>query len=290
MSYYTDLRSRDIVDWLKPVIDSREYICRRGDGKFKLCEISEPTHSPWHHIDFAHGAICPYLQKLFNTISVRTPAGQFIPRRCQSCWKIVIRPQTLKQLFALEDILERLMWPSKCGIERRSYTPTKYGRYGGYVYNMSTAEGLDRIDILRGLVDKEPFLGPDVEMYLKRACTEMEMAFPDSTTWTVSEAQKRVEDLLDWYIVFDVPSTHTATHLIDKVHMTWIEWACENGDDTYLEYTDGKPIYRPAVRYERKADGTNEETPKGKTVSAGWSSPSVPKGGARRTTKKKVKK
>jgi len=192
----------------------------------------------------------------------------------------------------MDQLLAQINWPSKCGIERRSYTPppTPGARYGAYIYNESTEQGLDRLDILRKHVDGFPELGPDVEMYLKRACTEMEMTFPDSTTWEVTDEQNRIEDLLDWLIVFDIPATHTSKHVLDKIHMGWIEWACENGDDTYLEYTDGKPLYRPAVRYERKADGTNEETPKGKTVSAGRSSPSVPKGSTRRTTKKKVKK
>jgi len=293
VSYYTELRSRDIVDWMQPLLDSKTYTCRRSDGKFQMCEVTEPISSPWHHIQYATGANCPYLhQQLFLQISPRTPIGQFIPRRCHKCWKIVIKLKTLKQLFAMDQLLAQINWPSKCGIERRSYTPppTPGARYGAYIYNESVEQGLDRLDILRKHVDGFPELGPDVEMYLKRACTEMEMTFPDSTTWEVTDEQNRIEDLLDWLIVFDIPATHTSKHVLDKIHMGWIEWACENGDDTYLEYTDGKPLYRPAVRYERKADGTNEETPKGKTVSAGRSSPSVPKGSTRRTTKKKVKK
>ena len=291
MSYYTELVASDAVEWLRPLLDSKTYTCRRSDGKFEMCPVSEPFESPWHHIGYATGANCPYLHnQLFQNISPRTPAGQFIPRRCQKCWKIVVRPNNLKQLFALEQLLMQLPWPSKCGIERRSYAPCLPNRYGGYIYNESMEEGLDRLDILRKHVDGFTDLGPDVDMHLKRACTEMEMTFPDSTTWSVSDEQNRIEDLLDWLVVFNIPATNVSQHILNKIHMGWIEWACENGDDTYLEYTDGKPIYRPAVRYERKAEGTDEGSPNSETVDLSPTSGEVPKGRVRRTTKKRVKK
>ncbi len=283
MSYYTDLRANDVLEWVRPLLDTKAYTCRRSDGKFELGPITEPTKSPWHHIDFAANAVCPYLQHVFNVVSPRTPAGKFIPSRCQSCWKIVIRPRTLKELFVLEGILEGLRWPSKCGIERRSYTPTKYGRYGGYIYNESEEEGLEKLVVIRKIISDDSELGrldvggEPVEAYLKRACTEMEAAFPDSTTWSVSKEQERVERLLNWLVVIDIPATHSATHMLNKVHMTWIEWACENGDETYLEYTDGKVLYRPAVRYERKVKEESGVIPFDKTVGVGLSSQAVSK-------------
>jgi hypothetical protein len=118
----------------------------------------------------------------------------------------------------------------------------------------------------------------------------MEMTCPDSTTWEVTDEQNKSEDLLDWLVVYDICASLPAKHTIDKVHMVWIEGACENGDETYLEYTDGKPIYTPAVRYELGVEGTDEVTPDDETVSAGRSSPSVPKGSTRKKTKGKSKK
>jgi hypothetical protein len=203
----------------------------------------------------------------------------------------VIRPRTLKELFRLEELLIFLNLPSKCGIERRSYTPppVKGERYGGYIYSTSMEQGLERLGILRQYLEDDDLLN-GVEAYLKRACTEMEMTFPDSTTWEVTDEQNKIEDLLDWLVVYDICASLPAKHTIDKVHMVWIEWACENGDETYLEYTDGKPIYRPAVRYEPGVEGTDEDTPDDETVSAGRSSPSVPKGSTRKKTKGKSKK
>jgi hypothetical protein len=289
VSYYSDLRKNDIIHWIRPLLDQKVYRCRRSDGFFEMCEATEAVVSPWHHINYVVGRECYYLNsQLFGIISARTPAGQFVPRKCQQCWKIVIRPKTLKQLFVLEGLLLQLAWPSKCGTERRSYTPLSKYRYGGYIYSDSVDEGLTRLDIIRGHLKSHPELN-DVECYLKRACTEMELAFPDSTTWTISDEQNRVEDLLDKMLIFNVPYSKSGKHMIDKVHMGWIEWAAEIGDETYLEYTDGERLYPECVRYERRVEGTNEATPDDETVSVGDSSTAVPKENTQKKTKGKKK-
>ena len=289
MSYYSDLGNRDVISWVEPLISSGVIKCRVSDSKFELQNMSSPHKPPWHYIRTVIGAKCPYFHRLFDEISPRTPAKKFVPRRCQQCWKIVIRPKTVKELFELEKLmLSKIDWPCKCGIERRSYAPLSKHRYGGYIYSTSARQGLDRLDKIRELLNENDILS-GVEAYLKRGCTEMELGFPDSTKWEVSEAQNEVEDILDWYFTFDVPSSGMAPHLVDRLHMTWIEWAAENGDETYLEYTDGEPLYPPAVRYEKKVEGTNEATPDDETVSVGDSSTAVPKENTQKKTKGKKK-
>jgi len=287
LSYYDDLRKSDITYWMLPLIEQRVYGLRRSDGFFKMCAVTEPHAHPWHHINYAIGNDCYYLHgQLFGVISPRTPVGQFIPRKCQSCWKIVIRPKNLKQLFLLENILTQLGWPSKCGIEQRSYTPLSKHRYGGYIYNSSIDEGLDRLDVLRARLLLIPG-AEEIECFLKRACTEMEMAFPDSRTWEVTEEQNRIEDILDNMLIKDVSYSLTGKHLINKLHITWIEWAAEIGDETYLEYTGGKRLYPEAIKYERKVEGTEAGSPDDKTVAPSPTAGEVPKGKGRRTTKEK---
>ena len=283
---YRQLRKSDIVEWIKPLLQSKEYTCRRADGKFEMCKVMEAFDNPWRHINHDVGHECTYLHRqLFNIISPRTPIGQFVPRRCQECWKIVIRPQTVKQLFALEQLLLRLDWPSKCGCEKRAYTPLSEYRYGGYIYNDSIEQGIYRLDLIRGHIENDPELN-GIECHLKRSCTEMEMACGDSTKWSVSDEQNRIEDLLEWLIVYDSIASHQSKHIRDKVHMRWIEWAAENGDETYLEYTGGERLYDAPVRYE-KAKGTEAGSPDGETVSISPTAGEVPKGIALITTEEK---
>lgn len=289
MSYYTDLMKKDVVSWVEPLLSSGIIKCRASDSKFELQNMAAPHKPPWHYIRTVVGARCPYFHKLFEDISPRTPAGKFVPRRCQECWKIVIRPRTLKELFALEELmLAKVDWPCKCGIERRSYTPLSKHRYGGYVYNTSVKEGLERLKKIRAMLEEHDELN-GVESYLKRGCTEMELGCPDSTKWEVTEAQNDVEDILDWYFLFDVPNSGMAPHIINRLHMTWIEWAAENGDETYLEYTGGEPLYDPAVRYELKVEGADEATPDDETGEDGASSRAAAKATSKRKPKKEKK-
>ena len=254
MSYYSDLKNIDVIEWIRPLIENKTYKMRQSDGRFVMCEMTDPHESPWHHIRHQPGAKCPYLHhQLFNVISPRTPAGKFVPRFCQECWKIVIRPHNLKQLFALEKVLVELNWPSKCGVEKRSYTPLSKYLYGGYIYSKSAEEGGNRLLKIREVLADTPGL-EDVECYLKRACTEMELAMPHSNEWEVTDEQKRVEDILDWMIVYDIVVSETSPHLANKVHMGWIEWAAQHGDETYLDYTDGVRMVPDCVRYEPMSD------------------------------------
>jgi hypothetical protein len=280
---YWDLLKRNVVDWMQPLIENRAYSCRRADGKFVIGPTMESTNSPWHHIEYS-GSCCPYLHShLFQVISPRTPIGQFVPRACQACWKVVIRPRTLTELLRLEELLLFLEFPTKCGIERRSYAPCSRYRYGGYIYNRSQEEGLERLGIIREYLSEDDILN-GVEAYLKRACTEMELTFPDSSSWKVSKEQNDIEDMLDWLVVYDIEASHVSKHVLDSVRVTWIEWAAEIGDETYLEYTDGKPIYTPAMRYERGVEGTEAGSPDDETVSFSPTAGEVPKGMAQRTT------
>ena len=72
-------------------------------------------------------------------------------------------------------------------------------------------------------------------------------------------------------------SSSTTRKTTNPTNIT-IEWAAENGDETYLEYTDGKPLYQPCIRYERKVEGTEAGSPDDETVSFSPTAGEVPKG------------
>lgn len=246
-NYYWDVKETDVVDWLHPLLQ-RGWRWRYGDGKITNVS-SYADEVPWHYIRFL-GDDCWFSNHVVFDIIQQRVGEKWVPSRCQECWKTVIYPKTLKQLFALEKVMmhdPRVKRHScKCGIEARPITPRLYG---GYAYAKSLEKGRLIFKDFRAAVDDHPDLGPDVKMILKRGCTEMEAACGPSDKWQITPKQKFIEDLVASKIAFEPNEALQSDHHLRHTHRLWIEWACANGDETYKEYTGGKSIHGEYVTY-----------------------------------------
>ena len=257
-SVYDHLRSHDILDQLKPLLDSNAYELRLVDGKFVAKNIQVARETPWIHIRHADGFDCGlWHQIIFNVISKSLPAHErFVPRNCQQCWKVVFKPRTLEQLLNLHEMQKIMDIPSKSGIEVRDHV---HGLYGGYFYNKSQEAGIEcynyvydmasNSDVLKPLLDEVDEDGKTTRLILKRACTEFEHACGDSSKWTISDEQNAIEDLVESFVVQDNINPRQPEHLIWNIKRRWIEFAYKNGDPTYSKYTGGKPLYPAYVTY-----------------------------------------
>jgi len=244
-NYYVWLIEHDIVGWTEQARKVNGWEFRPGDMKLEV-KNPAPINAPWHYIKSTKGDCFKWMGLVFNILSSRSKI-QFVPSYCMNCYKVVVRPKTLKQLFALENLQKRLNLPSKCGIEIRDYVPALYG---GYFYNRGVEEGRKCYKIVREAVDKDKVLGKDVDVYLKRSCTEMEQKFGDSDKWVEpSEKQMEMEETLLSMIAYDPNGQGQPPHFVAHVHKWWIEWAFQHGDMTYLEYTAGLPIQPLAKTY-----------------------------------------
>ena len=245
MSIYSDLKDNDIVEMVKPMIAAGWQLTTTGR---LTCTQVMADETPWRHV-FPHPELNCSLWNHAVFVNVFRARG-WVPTHCQSCFKVVARPQTLRQLFALESVQGDLGYPCKCGIELR---PTVHGLYGGYWYTRSVEEGRERYRQVRAAVDAHPDLGPDVRVILKRACTEMEHAIGPSDQWVVHPGQLEIEQRLA--SVIDIPndSDPQPAVAIAHVHRRWIEFAYQWGDPTYADYTDGEPLHPSYVTYEEPA-------------------------------------
>ena len=250
--YFEQLINQDLIEMMSDAVSKGVYRIQ-PDGTLKA-DTGVATESPWHHIAMLTDYNCElWHQVMFDIIGSKH--RKFVPSGCQECWKVVVRPRSLHELFQLLDIEFRLQLPSKCGIERRA---TVHGLYGGYFYNKSLQEGLERYEQIRAEVDKN--ISPDLEVRLKRACTEFELAFPDSRAWEIHDWQLPIEALVTAFVAQAQDGSPLQPPLVlTHVHRRWIEWAYQNGDVTYLEYTGGKPLYPAAVTYHHLAGKTDEE-------------------------------
>ena len=153
---------------------------------------------------------------------VCTQEFNLIPSHCRfSCWKVVIKPNNVKELFKCYDILKILDLPSKIGADVRQYT---YGPWAGFVYADTLEEGRKYYKIVREAMPKK------VEVILKRGCTEMER-IQDSDYWDVMgekdlELEQRLQDLF----AFDERFFRQARWLKNEIKEDWIRRAIEIGD------------------------------------------------------------
>ena len=250
MSYYDDLKGRNIVRLLQPFLKTGVLDMRGSDGKF-VANLKVAWDSPWAHTRNSYETNCFWWKDvLFHGIVERhvPKERQFVPIGCQNCFKVVVRPKTLEGLFTLERIQHRLDRPSKCGIETRS---TVFGNYGGYFYNRGLQAGLECYNEVRQAVDEE--IGVDTKVILKRGCTEMELSVGRSDDWEIKPEQAAFEARFNTLILNDLPVFSQADHVKDEVRQKWIERAYDVGDETVLHYNGGEPLFPDYVTYHHLA-------------------------------------
>lgn len=246
-NYYQQLVSADVVSWVSELLDKHNYRWRFEDGKIIAQLETGISSTPWHHVQHDHRLNCAlWHQIMFSMVAPKT-GKLFVPSKCQNCFKVVVRPKTLAQLFALMELQKRLGRPCKCGIEVRESVPALYG---GYFYNWGIEEGLQCYELVRQAVDADPRLGPDIKVLLKRACTEYEHACGPSDKWVVTPEQLHVEAIVERWVLIENKEIRQPEKLIHRVHRRWIEFAYEHGDETYQQYTGGLPLYPPYKTYQ----------------------------------------
>ncbi|MBW2632347.1 MAG: hypothetical protein JRC90_11450 [Deltaproteobacteria bacterium] len=258
---YNELAKRDIINMASDMLRSGHLYQRDTDGKLQA-DGKVAWDTPWYHVKDHVGINCQlWSHFMWRQLFKRQPkwlteSRQFLPSGCQQCFKVVVRPPTLKALFSLLELQKRLDKPSKCGIEHRLYV---FGHYGGYFYTRGLEQGKRRYKEVRAAVDADPGLGPEIKVILKRACTEMEEAVGPSDKWEVFKDQMDLESLI--YDSFNVDRIARSQSEMGQRYVVarWIEHAYSWGDETALEYIDPeRPFCAPLVTYHHLVDEESE--------------------------------
>ena len=251
-SFVERIRAFDLLDKAKDEMGVA-FIIPPDTGK--ITEIKALKSTQW---DTGWIYTNPDPERHCNIYTMTAENMDYVPPKCMGCWKVVVRPKTLLQLFILYDLQVKLsdadksVW-CKCGIEPR---PWVFGNYGGYFYTNSKEEGLARYEQVRKLVDEQ--ISPDVDVILKRACTEFEQRYGPTTEWDKlfdpekNPMVKSWEGLIDEHIVV-TKSAESQSDLVRKHVMSlWIDFAYDRGDPTVVKLNDGRPLYQPLVTYHNK--------------------------------------
>jgi hypothetical protein len=263
MALYNEIARRDILMMCFDLLKQGVLKQRDVDGKLEFNNPAPAWDVPWHFTVQKADLNCQLWSKvMFNVVFKKVPVSMqngtvWVPSGCQNCFKIVARPKTIKQLFAIVKLQKRLDIASKCGIEHRAHV---FGNYGAYWYNRGLEEGLKNYKVVRQAIDEDPLLGPDIKVILKRSCTEMEMTAGPSDKWAISKEQMEIEALV--YSTFNIDNVERkqSRQAVDYVHARWIEYAYQWGDETVFEFLDPeKPIYKPLVTYHHQIEKPEKE-------------------------------
>ena len=238
MGMYNQLADWDLLDPIAEQLDKGILeLSKSGKIRQKQVYFNKPT-GPWIHSQIDERRACYlWLRYYFFTYGI-------ISRNCFNCWKTVCRPDTIDQLFAMEqlqkEMYEKHGYPSKCGIEKRPYGSYK-GPYAAFWYNPidgGLVEARRRTKVIEKRVHEE--IG-DLPVILKRACTEMEEKHGPSNEWVYREDQHLFEDALDDMFEFKTYPFESVDAVRMHVHKSWIEWGFERGDPTVAKYVDNFP-------------------------------------------------
>ena len=240
---FLELEKKDWITKLKKLLEHQGgYWLRIEDGKFVPRFPVVAWDAPWVYVKPDPKARCDIYQRVFFQVL------NHIHSHCRDCWKVVVRPRNLVELFDLYELQKEMDVPCKCGLEVRE---TVNGLYGGYFYNRGKSQGLERYKQVRSLVNKH--LSKTTPVILKRYCTEFEigpgsLGPSDKTkeiTFEEREMEKEVESLIPRVGFGTVqPDWITARTLKE-----WIVFAYKNGDQAYKEFTDGNKLFPDYVTY-----------------------------------------
>lgn len=205
--------------WFKRKVDNltKQEFMIGPEGKLIPRAIAGARPTPW--IFVSHDIRKKYCW-FWNRICTQT--FSIIPTHCRfNCWKTVIKPNNIKEQFECYNILKKLDLPSKIGSDHRDYT---FGAWSGYIYADSLEEGRKYYKIVRECIPKQ------VDVILKRGCTEMEQ-LRSSDTWNeMAEEDLEIEKRLTDLFLFDERQYHQARWHKNEIMENWIKRAIELGD------------------------------------------------------------
>ena len=176
---------------------------------------------------------------------------RIIPEPCFSCYKVLVVPRTVVELFKLmmvfDDIDLRKDNSRKCMIENREGIS---GYYKGYVYCEGKEEAAGIMQTARLLIDER--ISADISVELKHGCSEFVLAYPEygkmdgDNAMEYDENWRELEHRADMElgIGLEQPTANSYNHqeysLDDMYAMfAWLRYAATIGDRSYLSVCSG---------------------------------------------------
>jgi len=226
-------------------------ITLRPDGRYTLSDSQMQANGIGladPYIFRGHGTPHPcvfFTDFLFN----HAYAGAAVPWGCRNCYKIKVATPTLRQMWQMKTLAESLPITTKSGPEAMNLL--NQSLYGTYVYNCTG--GLEAanatLSTLRPLIEATPGLASVAKISIKRCCTHIELSCGPSDCYTFDPGLEAVEAYLRPRFVLDYrpPVPEALLNKMKVLHMA--RAAFQIGDETYRDFTGGKPLQKTCVNY-----------------------------------------
>jgi hypothetical protein len=240
------LKDTDIVGKLKPYNDQNQLkYSMLGAGEGIRFFQSVATDNPWLHISTNRMHNCAIWHSVFFGV------WKLIPKYCRDhCWKLCATDRgmdakgekvdqlTMDEIMQIHEYQEEQGIQAKVGMDKRPYTKSIWGAYW---YNGSKAEGMELYPVVREALDK---INPDINLRLKRACTEFELFGGPTSRWDHVLEDDECEAVLEkWIDMVPLGNQSEGNELlINNTRNRFIDWAHQHGDMTYKLFTKGEPV------------------------------------------------
>lgn len=199
-------------------------------------------------------------QVMFNHFSL-------VPEFCRfKCYKIVIKVRNFLEAIHLYNAMhtgphllaDLTLIHGKVGIDERHYTD---GYFNGFVYCNGLEDAIEKyVDVKKIVLTQIPH-GEEIEIIIKRSCTEMEQRFGATNLpfWQEMskddlELQSRIEDIFAKQTCSAVQPDWLKNKIITKM----VKWANTVGDKSWIEYFGQDFLTMKAITYHHLSKGDKE--------------------------------
>jgi hypothetical protein len=178
-----------------------------------------------------------------------------VPFGCRACFKIKIATRSLRSLMATKEIAEATPFTTKSGAAVDN--PANQDIYSTYLYCNGLEEARTAYAALRRAVDADTRLGASVEITIKRGCTNYERKLGPSDQYAFDPRLEAVETYLAERFRDERPDRKASKAAVASLRMLrLIRTAYRIGDETYRDFTDGKPLAEPLVSYSPESEAS----------------------------------
>ncbi|MEJ2377815.1 MAG: hypothetical protein P8Y71_21295 [Pseudolabrys sp.] len=214
-------------------------LIENNDGTLELA-ADRRNETIWMRVPHGPPLACDFLMYFMFDKAYGKSA---VPHGCGECYKVKVVLRTLRQLVAAWEVAKRIECLSKWGLDL--FNPHSQNIYAGYFYTTGLEGARVVFKIAREAFRAEPKLGRDIAMTIKRGCSEYEAAVGPSDRYEFTPEMAELEKFLK--------SRYRARKSAGKGNIAlarWIDAAFRMGDDTYLDFTDGKRLRPKSVTYD----------------------------------------